>query len=255
MPSAATTDTDVEPIDAELIDAVRGGDLHAYGALYERHVPAAYALARQLTRSPAETDDLVAEAFANVLDTLLRGRGPDSAFRAYLLTALRHTAYDKTRRDRRVELSADVSTVSGMRVDAVSVPFSDTAVAELERSLAVQAFALLPSRWQSVLRHTEIHGRSPAEVAPLLGLNANAVSALASRAREGLRQAYLQVQLAAPVAPGCRSTVARLGAWVRGGLSTRDQAATERHLAACPRCRELTAELVDAADGLARTAA
>ena len=89
------------PSDAELIDSVRGGTIDAYGQLYERHVSAAYNLARQLARSQAEADDLVSEAFAKVLDTLRGGRGPDSAFRAYLLTALRHTAYDKTRRTRR----------------------------------------------------------------------------------------------------------------------------------------------------------
>ncbi|HEY2700570.1 MAG TPA: sigma factor, partial [Pseudonocardiaceae bacterium] len=88
------------PSDAELIDEVRGGKISSYGALYERHVTAAYNLARQLSRSTAESDDLVSEAFSRVLDTLRAGRGPDVAFRAYLLTALRHVAYDKTRRDR-----------------------------------------------------------------------------------------------------------------------------------------------------------
>jgi len=255
MPAAATTDADVEPIDAELIHAVREGRIEAYGALYERHVTAAHNLARQLTRSPSEADDLVSEAFAKVLDTLRRGRGPDSAFRAYLLTTLRHTAYDKTRRDRQLELSDDVSTVSGVPADAVSVPFSDTAIAELERSLATRAFALLPRRWQTVLWHTEIEGLSPAEVGSLLGLSANSVSALAYRAREGLRQAYLQVHIAPTALDGCRSTVDRLGAWVRGGLGARDRIATQDHLADCWRCRAQVAELVDNADDLARMAA
>ncbi|HEY3607597.1 MAG TPA: sigma-70 family RNA polymerase sigma factor, partial [Pseudonocardiaceae bacterium] len=101
------------PSDAELIDAVRGGQVEAFGSLYERHVSAAYNLARQLARSRAESDDLVSEAFARVLDTLRAGRGPDSAFRAYLLTSLRHVAYDKTRRDRKVELTDDITAVSG----------------------------------------------------------------------------------------------------------------------------------------------
>src|SRR5882724_1695374 len=110
-----------EPSDADLIESVRNGVISAYGSLYERHVRAAYNLARQLARSPAEADDLVAEAFAKVLDTLRAGRGPDLAFRAYLLTALRHTAYDKTRRDRKIELADDVGTVAS--AEAVSVPF------------------------------------------------------------------------------------------------------------------------------------
>ena len=239
----ATVPADIEgPSDAELIDAVRKGTVSAYGSLYERHVASAYNLARQLSRSPAEADDLVAEAFAKVLDTLRAGRGPDSAFRAYLLTALRHTAYDKTRRDRKIELSDDVETAGGTKI---AQPFSDTAVAGLERSLAAQAFARLPERWQAVLWHTEIEGQSPADVAPILGLTANGVSALAYRAREGLRQAYLQVHLAETTEARCRATAERLGAWTRSGLAKREKAQVEAHLDECARCRALAAELAD----------
>lgn len=242
----ATVPADVAgPSDAELIEAVRKGTVSAYGALYERHVASAYNLARQLARSPAEADDLVSEAFAKVLDTLRGGRGPDSAFRAYLLTALRHTAYDKTRRDRKVELSDDVSTVSGVSLSAVSEEFDDTAVAGLERSLAAQAFARLPERWQAVLWHTEIEGQSPQEVAPILGLTPNGVSALAYRAREGLRQAYLQVHLAETTDRHCRAAAEKLGAWTRGGLAKREKAQVEVHLDMCDRCRALAAELAD----------
>jgi RNA polymerase sigma factor (sigma-70 family) len=239
----ATVPADIEgPSDAELIDAVRTGTVSAYGSLYERHVASAYNLARRLSRSPAEADDLVAEAFAKVLDTLRGGRGPDSAFRAYLLTALRHTAYDRTRRERRVELSDDLEATGG---EKVAEPFADTALAGLERSLAARAFARLPERWQAVLWHTEIEGQSPAEVAPLLGLTANGVSALAYRAREGLRQAYLQVHLAETTAARCRATCERLGAWTRHGLARREKAQVEAHLDECSRCRALAAELAD----------
>jgi RNA polymerase sigma factor (sigma-70 family) len=242
----ATVPADIEgPSDAELIEAVRKGTVSAYGSLYERHVASAYNLARQLSRSPAEADDLVSEAFAKVLDTLRAGRGPDSSFRAYLLTALRHTAYDKTRRDRKLELADDVSTVSGVSTESVSEEFDDTAVAGLERSLAAQAFARLPERWQAVLWHTEIEGQSPAEVAPILGLTANGVSALAYRAREGLRQAYLQVHLAETTDRQCRAAAEKLGAWTRGGLAKREKAQVESHLDGCPRCRALAAELAD----------
>ncbi|MFD4642115.1 sigma-70 family RNA polymerase sigma factor [Lentzea sp. NPDC058436] len=227
------------PSDAELIESVRGGTIDAYGKLYERHVSAAYNLARQLARSQAEADDLVSEAFAKVLDTLRAGRGPDSAFRAYLLTALRHTAYDKTRRDKKVDLTEDMTDV------APPVAFSDTAVAGLEKSMAARAFAALPERWQMVLWHTEIEGQSPAEVAPLLGLTANGVSALAYRAREGLKQQYLQMHLADTEAERCKATVDRLGAWTRAGLSKREATQVEAHLDECGRCRALAAELAD----------
>src|SRR4051812_25378003 len=233
-----------EPGDAELIESVRSGDSEAYGVLYRRHAHSALALARQLTGSRAEADDLVAESFAKVLDMLRAGGGPDSAFRAYLLTTLRHALYDRARRDRRLELSDDMT-----RHDP-GVPWEDTAVADLESALAARAFHKLPERWQTVLWHTEIEQESPAEVAPLLGLTANGVAALAYRAREGLRQAYLQEHLADGVGREHRATVNRLGAWARGGLSVRQRARVDAHLAVCGQCRALAAELEDVNGGL-----
>ncbi|WP_344073099.1 sigma-70 family RNA polymerase sigma factor, partial [Prauserella alba] len=245
----STAPTDPQGMsDAELIASVRAGQLECYGTLYERHVSAAYNLARQLARTSIEADDLVSDAFSKVLDTLRGGKGPDSAFRAYLLTAVRHGAYDKTRRDKKLDLAEDmttVTTVGGAGAEALTVEFSDTALEGLERTLAAKAFAKLPERWQAVLWHTEIEGASPAEVAPLLGLTANSVSALAYRAREGLRQAYLQVHLAEVSASTCHATADKLGAWTRDGLSKRERAQVETHLDDCSDCQALAAELAD----------
>jgi RNA polymerase sigma factor (sigma-70 family) len=237
-------DSSHQPSDAELIEAVRGGTTQAYGQLYTRHVHAANNLARQLAKSPMEADDLVADAFAKVLTALRAGGGPDVAFRAYLLTAVRHTAYDKTRRDRKVELADDVEAISGAE-RIMSVPFQDTAVAQLDRSLAVRAFASLPERWQTVLWHTEIEGQAPAEVAPLLGLTPNGVSATAYRAREGLRKAYVQAHMEHNPADNCRATATKLGSWTRNGLSRRETVQVEAHLDKCVACRALAAELAD----------
>jgi RNA polymerase sigma factor (sigma-70 family) len=230
--------------DAELITAARGGDSAAFGALYLRHVDAARRLARSLVRDPADVDDLVAEAFAKLLSTLRDGGGPDLAFRAYLLTALRNTFYDRIRRDRRLELTADFTSHDP------GVPFVDTAVEGLERSLAARAFARLPERWQMVLWHLEVEGETPAEVAPLLGLTPNGVSALAYRARERLRQAYLQEHIADHAGVDCDWTAERLGAHVRGGLSRRETARVQDHLDTCPRCNLLYVELVEVNSGL-----
>nr|WP_281398703.1 sigma-70 family RNA polymerase sigma factor [Saccharopolyspora gloriosae] len=235
-----------------MIEAVRHGSTEAYGTLYERHVASAHNMARQVARSQAEADDLVSEAFAKVLSTLRGGRGPTTAFRAYLLTALRHVAYDRTRRERKVQLAEDVTEVSGAEV---SVPFTDTALDGLERSMAARAFARLPERWKTVLWHIEVEGETPSQVGPLLGLTPNGVSALAYRAREGLRQAYLQVHLSSldddePGVASCRAAADRLGAWTRGGLSKRETAQVDNHLDGCDRCRGLAAELADVNGGL-----
>ncbi|HEY5032228.1 MAG TPA: sigma-70 family RNA polymerase sigma factor, partial [Actinomycetes bacterium] len=232
------------PSDAELITAVRSGDTASFGPLFDRHVGAARALARQLTRDPNEADDLVSEAFAKVLTVVQAGGGPDVAFRAYLLTALRRHAYDRTKQTNRVQVSDDLTPYDP------GVPFVDPALEGLERSIVSRAYSSLPERWQTVLWHTEVEGLNPAEVAPLLGLTANGVAALAYRAREGLRQAYLQQHLNDPQDAGCQPYADRLGAYARGGLSKRETAQVEDHLVGCERCRGLVLELTDVNHGM-----
>ncbi|MFD9702921.1 sigma-70 family RNA polymerase sigma factor [Lentzea sp. NPDC059081] len=232
------------PSDSDLIDAVREGKVEAYGKLYERHVRSANILAMQLSTSSADADDLVADAFAKVLAALRSGGGPGTAFRPYLLTAVRHAAYDKTRKEKRLELAGDVEEVPGA-TKATSVPFRDKAVEDLDQALAASAFATLPERWQTVLWHTAIEGQSPGEIAPLLGLTPNGVSAMAFRAREGLRKAFLQAHVQQEPAESCRATVTKLGSWTRGGLKGREAVQLDAHMDECAECRKLASELAD----------
>jgi RNA polymerase sigma factor (sigma-70 family) len=227
------------PSDAELIAASRAADAAAYASLYERHVTAARNLARQLVHGRAEADDIVADAFAKVLDQLRRGRGPDGAFRPYLLTTVRRAAIDRLRAEGRLVITDEMEAFDP------GVPFADPAVADLERTMIARAYASLPERWRAVLWHTEIEGARPAEVAGLLGLTANGVAALAYRAREGLRQAYLQMHLSGAVRNECRPVVAKLGPYVRSGLTKREAAAVAAHLEQCADCRAVYLELAE----------
>ncbi|MDH2415332.1 sigma-70 family RNA polymerase sigma factor [Nocardioides sp. CER19] len=227
-----------EPGDAELISAVRAGDADAYGLLFERHVGAARRLARQLV-SAGDVDDLVSEAFAKVLSVLQRGGGPDLAFRAYLLTSVRRLHVDKIRSGRRL------SPVDDLTPYDPGVPFEDTAVSGFENATAARAFASLPERWQQVLWHTEVERQKPAEVAQLLGMTPNSVSALAYRAREGLRQAFITMHAQDVVDEKCAATRANLGAYLRGGLSRRDSAKVEAHLRECRPCAAIYLELAE----------
>lgn len=232
------------PGDAELISAVRGGDVDAYGELFARHVDAARRLARQLT-GPADADDLVSDAFTKVLTVLQRGGGPDLAFRAYLLTAVRRLHVDKIRAGSRLRPVDDLAPFDP------GLPFHDTAVEGFDNAAAARAFASLPERWQMVLWHTEVEQQKPADIAPLLGMSANSVSALAYRAREGLRQAFLSQHATDPDDVDCAWTRDHLGAYVRGGLSRRDGSRVDDHLASCRACAAVYLELTEVNSGLA----
>ncbi|MFT3872535.1 MAG: sigma-70 family RNA polymerase sigma factor [Nocardioides sp.] len=230
--------------DAELISAVRGGDLNAYGELFARHADAARRLARQLVSS-ADADDLVSESFAKVLTVLQRGGGPDIAFRAYLLTAVRRLHVDRIRATSRVQTTDDLEPFDP------GTPFEDTAVAGFENEAAAKAFASLPERWQLVLWHLEVEGQKPGDIAPMLGMSANSVSALAYRAREGLRQAFLNQHAQDLDNDTCEWTHQHLGAYIRNGISRRDAAKVEEHLDECRKCMAIYLELSEVNSNLA----
>jgi RNA polymerase sigma factor (sigma-70 family) len=223
--------------DAELIAAVRRGDTQAYGELYERHLAAANRAAAYLVGTTAEREDLVAEAFTRVLQVLRTGRGPAHDFRPYLLVTMRHAAINAARRSPSTALYADLpdAYLRGATDDPVD--------ARLTGNEAASAFAGLPERWRQVLWHTEVEGASPAAIAPMLGLTPNGVAALAYRAREGLRQAYLRMHLPAVDQRDCRAATDKLAGWVRRSISEPQHRKISAHLRTCPRCRELAAGL------------
>ena len=228
--------TDQQPSDAELISAVRDGDSMAYGELFTRHVESARRLARQLATA-GDVEDLVSEAFAKVLTIVHRGGGPDLAFRAYLLTAVRTLYIDTVRGTARLRPVDDFAPFDD------GVPFRDTAVEGFENQAAARAFATLPERWQLVLWHTEVEGQKPAEVAKLLGMSANSVSALAYRAREGLRQAFLNMHAQDADNDACAWTQDNLGAYIRNAASKRDVVKVRAHIDECRRCMGIYLEL------------
>jgi len=216
--------------DAELIAAVRAGSGSAFGVLYERHLVAARRAAACLANTPAEREDLVAEAFTRVLRMLREGRGPDVEFRPYLLVTLRNTAIHTTTRGAPVSLYADVPET------APTAGADDPVLDRWHASMAADAYASLPERWRVVLWHTEIENESPVTVAPLLGMRPNSVSALAYRAREGLRQAYLKMQLPGPPREECRPTVDKLAGYVRHSIPLPLSRKIGKHLSACAEC-------------------
>src|ERR687896_8667 len=125
---------------------------------------------------------------------------------------------------------------------AAAEPYVDPAPAT---NMIARAFLSLPERWQAVLWHTEIEGGRPGAIAPLLGLTPNGVAGLAYAAREGLRQAYLQLYLAESARRSCRPALDKLPAYIRGGLAGPDSARVERHVDGCPDCAAIYAELAD----------
>lgn len=160
----------------------------AYADLYRRYWPTALAYARYFTRCPADQEDLAAEAFARIFALGQRGRWPsDKGFLGYLTTTIRHTAYDWHRQRRREQL-ADQLEVAAIDADPLMLLIDQGTATQEVRDLA-QAMRTLEIRWQVVLFLRDIKQLPMTTVAEVLGLTPNSVSALAYRARAGLRKA------------------------------------------------------------------
>ncbi|MER5870014.1 sigma-70 family RNA polymerase sigma factor [Streptomyces sp. NPDC002044] len=264
--AAGTPGGDLPASDADLIARMRGGDDGAYEELFRRHADSVRRYARTCCRDGHTADDLTAEVFARTLQAVRGGAGPDQSVRAYLLTTVRRVAAAWAKTARREQLVEDFAVFAEQAAtgaeggglgglsgdDTLELGADVRAMREAEQSLAMQAFRSLPERWQAVLWHTTVEEASPSAVAPLFGLSANATAVLASRAREGLKQAYLQAHVSAALSEGgdCARYADRLGAYARGGLRMRAERGLRKHLEECVKCRLAAGELKDVNAGI-----
>lgn len=231
--------------DTCLIAAVRRGDRSAFADLYVRYSPMALRFASRLLGSAEGAEDLVAEAFVNVLGRLLVGGGPTVAFHSYLLTTIRRTIYKQWSAERRIDRQAAPAEAPVVETDPL--------VDRLDVCLVVRAFRTLTDRWQAVLWYLEVQNMSTADVAGILGIQPNAVAALAFRAREALRLAYVQMHVNTDVDGVCREVTAHLAQWLSGRLHRTVRLRMQQHVDACDRCSHAAAEVVGLVTQLGRT--
>ncbi|GAA4671040.1 sigma-70 family RNA polymerase sigma factor [Frondihabitans cladoniiphilus] len=224
--------------DENLLRDARTGDSDAYGEIWRRHSKAALVAARSF-RDLAEPEDVVAEAFATILETLRNGGGPRATFRPYLYVTIRNLAHRRLRLPPTLPLGDEAD---GIALDGADDPVEGA----LDRSVTARAFRALPERWQNVLWYTEVEQLSARQTGELMGIGANAVAALAFRARAALREAWLQGHVSEAAQTGShREVLAKVGGWSLGTLSQRDEAMVDAHLKTCTRCRVIAEEVDD----------
>lgn len=220
--------------DADLLAAAGEGDEEASDELFRRHHTAVLRYARGLVRDQHLAEDLTSEAFTRTFAAMRQGGGPRDACRPYLYTVVRNTATDWARGARRTVVTDEVAEWAS---DSEEEPPD---VDELDA--LVRAFRSLPERWQTVLWYTVIEDEPVGQVAELLGMEKGAVSQLAFRAREGLRQAFLVAGSGGR--PECAEFTAQLAASVRRPGRRRSRA-LRQHLEACEECRRASKEMAD----------
>lgn len=223
------------PSDRELLESLRAGDDEAYGRLWRRHQPAALRAARQYDRGP-EAEDIAAEAFARVLDTVRQGDGPLEAFRAYLLRSVAQVAQNAR---------AQRSLSEG------GLGYGDATLEALDEHFIARAYDQLTPEQREILWYIDVERLPLGDAATMLGVAPGTAATLAAEARDALGREYLQVHLEQRAdQPGCAATLERVPTYLRGGVTTLQRMRIDRHIGGCGSCSLAVAELNEIGAGL-----
>jgi RNA polymerase sigma factor (sigma-70 family) len=207
----------------------------AYSALWERHHRAGIRSAQRLAPR-LDAEDLVATAYLKIYEALAKGKGPQGAFRPYLYQVIKGVAADS--------YLPQEDTTDILDTVPIAVPDAPWDESSFDLDAAAQAFASLPARWQTVLWYTVVEQLPPREVAKLMQLSPNAVSALAIRAREALQSAWVDAHIKTRHgSPECEFALRHVERLHRGRLTARVKREVEAHIGTCPTCARASSDI------------
>jgi RNA polymerase sigma-70 factor (ECF subfamily) len=151
----------------------------AFEATFLPHLPAAYNLARWLTRDGHDAEDVVQEAYLRAVRSFGGFRGGDG--RAWFLAIVRNTCLTWLRRNRPHTPTVPFDEA---RHDRPGVPDADQSGGEALRA----ALEALPPEFREAVVLRELEGLSYKEVAAVTGVPIGTVMSRLSRGRGQLRQ-------------------------------------------------------------------
>jgi len=169
--------------------AVRNGDLHQLGLLFERHHAALFDYLARMTGDRAAAEDLVQDVFIRVLKYRRSYREDSGRFETWLYRIARNARADYFRMRRPVEPLAD---------EIADTPHGEPSPAQaLERERDVerlrQALMRLRDDKRELIVLAKYRGMSHEQLAELLGIEVGAVKVRLHRAVRDLRDAFVQL--------------------------------------------------------------
>ena len=175
-------------MEASATDAEQDDRARAFREIVEPELPVLLRVARGLTRSKADAEDLVQETLIRAFKAILKFDGAHP--RAWLLTILRNTNVNMNRRTRPSLFSdgnlwEDASPAFGddRRLSAEETAIDRSMSAEIQKG-----FKDLDPRFREVLYLVDIQGLNYGECAAALGVPVGTVMSRLSRARKRLRE-------------------------------------------------------------------
>jgi RNA polymerase sigma-70 factor (ECF subfamily) len=149
------------------------------------HLPAAYNLARWLTRDGHDAEDVVQEAYMRAFRYFDGFHGGDS--RGWLLAIVRHTCYTWLQHNRGHELMTafdeEIHSPEGEATNPETLLLHRT-----NQLLLKQALEALPVEFREVMILRELEGLSYKEIAAIADLPVGTVMSRLARARKRLQQ-------------------------------------------------------------------
>ena len=226
--------------DRKLALRARDGDRLAFGVLYLAHHEVAWRMACATTAFSADAEIALVEGFARVFGALPDVLDEEFVFRPLLLASVRTVAVERLRQTGRLH---DPAGFAGPGAVGPSRPMG------IQPGSVRDAFRWLPEPWRTTLWLTAAEAAAPQEIAAVVGLEPDAVAAIASLAWDKVRDTCLAALLVDPPA-SCRGTVNVLGSYLRGEASRAAGQAVEDHFAVCGRCAVRGHDLADPQSGL-----
>lgn len=181
MPSEPANGANDFQSDASLYGALKAGQTHALGQIYQRHAALVYGLAQKILANPQEAEDLTQDVFL----TLTHSQSYDpqrGSLRTYLAILTRSRAIDRVRS--RKTTTTFLGRFNPGKDQEIATDSPMDYVFQQEQSQEVQAaLAQLSENQQQVLRKAYYEGLTQAKIAEQLDVPLGTVKA---RARQGL---------------------------------------------------------------------
>ena len=164
--------------DAELVNAVLGGDKQAFAVLVKRYEPPVRATALDVLGDYHLASDVSQDAFVAAYEKLPGLRKP-AAFGAWLMKITRRRAIDRARRKR-----------DGAGLESVIPPPTHNPDGQLdeEKQWLLAAVVKLPKGEEQVVMLRYFAGHSVKDVAEILSRNVGTVTKQLSRAHKRMRK-------------------------------------------------------------------
>ena len=170
--------------DATLAVRASGGDVTAFGLLYDRHVDAVYRYVYYRVRDDAEAEDLTSDVFMRALKAMPRYE-PRQAFLAWLYRIARNAVIDRARRGGRQVSYEDA--IEHPTADQIVEPDAELLAHSDSDALRAALTKLTPLQ-QEVLVLRFLEGFSTQEIARIVGKREGTIRGIQFRAIGALRQ-------------------------------------------------------------------